>query len=178
MSRIGRKPIPLPEGVRVAIAGSRIQVTGPLGELARNLHPEMIIEREDSQLLVRRPSDRRQHRSLHGLTRTLVFNMVDGVHKGFTRSLDIVGVGYRAELRGTRLQLALGYSHPIVVVPPQGIKFEVPDPTRIVISGIDKELVGEMAAKVRSYRPPEPYKGKGVRYQGEQVRRKAGKTAV
>ena len=178
MSRIGRKPIPLPEGVQVTIEGAKVKVAGPLGELAREFHRDMIIEQEDSQLVVKRPSDRRQHRSLHGLTRSLLINMVQGVYKGFTRALDIVGVGYRAELHGTRLQLALGYSHPILVVPPQGIKFEVPDPTRIVISGIDKELVGEVAAKVRSYRPPEPYKGKGVRYQGEHVRRKAGKAAV
>jgi len=178
MSRIGKKPVPLPEGVQVTIAGATVTVAGPLGELVREFHRDMAIEQEDGQLVVQRPSDRQEHRSLHGLTRTLLINMVHGVHKGFTKTLDIVGVGYRAELHGSRLQLALGYSHPILVMPPKGIEFEVPDPTRIVVSGIDKELVGEMAAKIRSYRPPEPYKGKGVRYQGEHVRRKAGKAAV
>jgi len=178
MSRVGKKPIPVPDGVRVSINGTKVSVAGPLGELTRELHPEMIIKEAEGNLLIQRPSDRRVHRSLHGLTRTLLANMVEGVHTGFKKVLEIVGVGYRAQLFGPRLQLALGYSHLILVVPPDGIQFEVPQPTRIIVSGVNKELVGEVAAKIRSYRPVEPYKGKGIRYQGEYVRRKAGKAAV
>jgi len=178
MSRIGKKPIPVPEGVQVNIDGAAIRITGPMGELTRELHADMIIKEEDGNLLVQRPSDRRNHRSLHGLTRTLVANMVQGVHTGFKKELEIIGVGYRALMYGSRLELTLGYSHLILVIPPEGITFEVPEPTRIIISGINKELVGEIAAKIRLYRPPEPYNGKGVRYKDEHVRRKAGKAAV
>ncbi len=178
MSRIGKKPIPIPDGVEVKIDGTTIGVTGPLGELTREFHPDMIIVREDGHVLVKRPSDRRNHRALHGLSRTLLANMIEGVHTGFKKSLEIIGVGYRAELLGARLKLTLGFSHPILVIPPAGITFEVPAQTKIIVSGINKELVGELAAKIRSFRPPEPYKGKGVRYQNEYVRRKAGKTAV
>ena len=178
MSRIGKKPIPIPDGVAVKIDGTTINVTGPLGELTREFHPDMIIVEEAGHVLVKRPSDRRNHRGLHGLSRTLLANMIEGVHTGFKKSLDIIGVGYRADLLGPRLKLTLGFSHPILVVPPEGITFEVPEQTKIIVLGVNKEMVGEMAAKVRSFRPPEPYKGKGVRYQGEYVRRKAGKAAV
>jgi large subunit ribosomal protein L6 len=178
MSRIGKKPVPIPDGVQVVIEGSHVKVTGPRGELARDFHPDISIREENGEMLVERPSDRRQHRSLHGLSRTLLSNMVKGVSEGFHKELQIVGVGYRAEMHGKLLQLSLGYSHPILVYPPDGIKFELPEPTKIVVTGINKELVGEMAAKVRSFRPPEPYKGKGVRYVDEHVRRKAGKAAV
>lgn len=178
MSRIGKKPIPIPDRVEVKIDGATISVTGPLGVLTREFHPEMIIVEEDGAMLVKRPSDRRNHRGLHGLSRTLLANMVEGVHTGFKKALEIIGVGYRAELLGSRLKLALGFSHPILVIPPEGITFEVPEPTKIVVSGINKELVGELAAKIRSFRPPEPYKGKGIRYKGEYVKRKAGKAAV
>ena len=178
MSRIGKKPIPIPEGVQVTITKTRVEVRGPLGELGRDFHPAMAIREEGGNVLVERPSDRREHRSLHGLSRTLLANMVQGVGSGYKKELEIIGVGYRAELHGPRLQLTVGHSHPILIIPPEGITFEVPEPTRIIVSGIDKELVGEMTAKVRSFRPPEPYKGKGIRYKGEHVRRKAGKAAV
>ena len=175
MSRIGRMPIPLPSGVEVTQDGTNLSVKGPLGTLARSIHPEMVIERGDGELRVVRPSDEPRHRALHGLTRTLVNNMVVGVTTGFTKGLEISGVGYRAQLQGTKLVLALGYSHPVEVDPPEGISFQVETPTRLAVVGADKELVGQTAAYIRSRRKPEPYKGKGIRYAGEQIRRKAGK---
>src|SRR5574338_1259048 len=175
MSRIGRMPIPLPSNVEVAQAGRRLTVKGPLGTLEREIHPEMTVERGDGELRVVRPSDEPRHRALHGLTRTLVNNMVVGVTDGFTRGLEISGVGYRAQLQGQKLVLALGYSHPVEVDPPAGIEFRVETPTRLSVFGADKELVGQMAAYIRSRRKPEPYKGKGMRYAGEQILRKAGK---
>jgi len=175
MSRIGRMPIPLPSGVEVTQQGTTLRVKGPLGTLERTLHPEMVIERSDGELRVVRPSDEPRHRALHGLTRTLVNNMVVGVTTGFTKPLEISGVGYRAQLQGTKLVLALGYSHPVEVDPPDGISFQVETPTRLAVVGADKELVGQIAAYIRSRRKPEPYKGKGIRYAGEQILRKAGK---
>jgi len=169
-------PISIPSGVEVTQEGTRLTVKGPLGTLERSLHPEMRVEREDSTLRIVRPSDEPRHRALHGLTRTLVNNMVTGVTTGFTKNLEISGVGYRAQLQGEKLVLALGYSHPVEVVPPAGIKFIVETPTRLSVSGADKELVGQVAADIRQRRKPEPYKGKGIRYQGEQILRKAGKT--
>ena len=178
MSRIGRSPIPLPSGVDVTVADGRITVRGPRGTLERALPPDMTVRQDDGVLLVERPDDARQHRALHGLTRSLVNNMVVGVTAGFTRELEIVGVGYRAAAQGpNRLELALGFSHPVVVEAPEGITFEVPAPTRISVKGNDKQAVGQVAADIRSIRKPEPYKGKGVRYAGEVVRRKAGKAA-
>ena len=178
MSRIGRSPIPVPDGVDVVIDGGSVSVTGPLGSLARTLPSGITIRREDGQLLLERPDDQRAHRALHGLARSLVNNMVVGVTQGFRRDLEIVGVGYRAVAQGpSRLELALGFSHPVTVEAPDGITFEVPTPTRIGVKGIDKEVVGQVAADIRSLRKPEPYKGKGVRYAGEVVRRKAGKAA-
>jgi large subunit ribosomal protein L6 len=168
-------PIALPEGVEVNQEGLRIRVKGPLGTLERDIHPEMKVERSDGQLQVVRPSDQPRHRALHGLTRTLVANMVTGVTTGFTRQLEISGVGYRAQLQGQKLVLALGYSHPVEVDPPAGIEFRVETPTRLAVFGADKELVGQTAAYIRSRRKPEPYKGKGIRYQGEHILRKAGK---
>ena len=178
MSRIGKLPITIPPKTEVSCDGFDVRVKGPKGELARRIHPDMRLEIEGSEVQVRRPSDGRLHRSLHGLTRQLVANMVHGVTTGFEKNLEIVGVGYRAELRGKRLVLALGYSHPIVVVPPDGIEFAVEGTNKIKISGIDKQLVGELAAQIRRMRKPEPYKGKGIRYAGEHVRHKAGKTAA
>ncbi len=175
MSRIGRMPIALPEGVEVVQEGSRLQVKGPLGTLEREIHPEMKLERSDGQLQVVRPSDEPRHRALHGLTRTLVSNMVTGVTAGFTRALEISGVGYRAQLQGEKLVLALGFSHPVEVDPPAGIEFRVESPTRLSVFGADKELVGQTAAYIRSRRKPEPYKGKGIKYAGEHILRKAGK---
>jgi large subunit ribosomal protein L6 len=175
MSRIGRMPISLPDGVEVLQDGNRLRVTGPLGSLEREIHPEMRIEREDGELRVVRPSDEPRHRALHGLTRTLVNNMITGVTAGFTKGLEISGVGYRAQLQGEKLVLALGYSHPVEVNPPAGIEFRLETPTRLAVFGADKELVGQTAAYIRSRRKPEPYKGKGIRYAGEQVLRKAGK---
>jgi large subunit ribosomal protein L6 len=175
MSRIGRLPIPIPPGVEVVIEGHRITVRGPKGELARDLHPAMLVRRTDGTLVVERPSDEKLHRQLHGLTRTLVANMVEGVTNGYRKALEITGVGYRAALVGRKLQLSLGYSHPVEIEPPDGISFEVENPTRLAVVGIDKELVGQVAARVRATRKPEPYKGKGVRYAGEVIRRKAGK---
>jgi len=175
MSRIGRMPIALPEGVEVTQDGNRLTVKGPLGTLEREIHPEMRLERNDGQLQVLRPSDQPRHRALHGLTRTLVANMVTGVTTGFTRALEISGVGYRAQLQGEKLVLALGYSHPVEVEPPAGIEFRVETPTRLAVFGADKELVGQIAAYIRSRRKPEPYKGKGIRYAGEHILRKAGK---
>ena len=175
MSRIGRMPIALPQGVEVNQEGRQLTVKGPLGELSRELHPEMKLEREDGELRIVRPSDEPRHRALHGLTRTLVNNMITGVTTGFTKGLEISGVGYRAQLQGTKLVLALGYSHPVEITPPSGIEFRVETPTRLAVFGADKELVGQTAAYIRSRRKPEPYKGKGIRYAGEQILRKAGK---
>ncbi len=175
MSRIGRLPIAVPATVDVTIDGRTLTVKGPKGVLTRSLHPDMILSREESQLVVTRPTEQKSHKQLHGLTRTLVNNMVVGVTDGYRKGLEITGVGYRAALNGRKLQLNLGYSHPIEIDPPEGISFEVETPTRLAVIGIDKELVGQIAAKVRSTRKPEPYKGKGVRYSGEVIRRKAGK---
>ena len=177
MSRTGRKPIELPQGVEVRIDGRNVSVKGPKGELARELPPDMTIAIEDGRVLVSRPTDRPQHRALHGLTRTLVANMVTGVAEGFTTTLEIQGVGYRALQQGNNLSLQVGYSRPVEVTPPQGVEFEVENPTTVHVRGINKELVGQVAADVRRVRPPEPYKGKGIRYRGEYVRRKAGKGA-
>lgn len=176
MSRIGRMPIAIPAGVTVTISDSNlVSVKGPKGELTRAIHKDMILEQEDNNLVVKRPSDEKQHRSLHGLTRTLLSNMVIGVTQGFTKTLEIVGVGYRAAKAGNKVALTLGFSHPLEVEAPNGMTLEVPAPNRIVVSGINKEEVGALAAKIRKYREPEPYKGKGVRYEGEVVRRKVGK---
>ncbi len=175
MSRIGRLSIPVPAGVDVALAGDSITVSGPRGTLSRRLVPELRVVQEDGTLRVERPGDDKRSRELHGLTRTLVANMVTGVTTGFRKGLEITGVGYRAQKVGEKLQLNLGYSHPIEIEPPAGISFEVENPTRLAVVGIDKELVGHVAARVRAMRKPEPYKGKGVRYAGETVRRKAGK---
>jgi large subunit ribosomal protein L6 len=177
MSRIGRQPIEIPGGVDVTVDGSNVSVKGPRGTLERILHPEMRIVQEEGTLRVERPSDEAVHRSLHGLTRTLVANMVEGVTKGYEKRLEIVGVGYRAALKGQDLEIAAGYSHPVFVRRPEDLEFEVPTPTRITVRGNDKQAVGEMAAKIRKVRPPEPYKGKGIRYEGEHVRKKAGKAA-
>jgi large subunit ribosomal protein L6 len=175
MSRIGRLPIPVPAGVAVTIDGRAITVTGPKGTLSRDLHPDMRVSQEDSTLVVTRPSEAKHHKQLHGLTRTLVANMVTGVTTGYRKSLEITGVGYRAIKVGDKLQLNLGYSHPIELAPPAGISFDVENPTHLAVVGIDKELVGQVAATVRATRKPEPYKGKGVHYLGEVIRRKAGK---
>jgi large subunit ribosomal protein L6 len=175
MSRIGRLPIPVPSGVDVTIDGRQVTVKGPKGTLSRALHPDMTLSREDGTLVVTRPTEQKTHKQLHGLTRTLVNNMVVGVTDGYRKGLEITGVGYRATLNGKKLTLNLGYSHPIEIDPPEGISFEVENPTRLAVVGIDKELVGQIAAKVRATRKPEPYKGKGVRYAGEYIRRKAGK---
>jgi large subunit ribosomal protein L6 len=175
MSRIGRLPIPVPAGVTVTLDGPSISVKGPRGELHRDLHPDMLVAQENGTIVVNRPDEAKFHRQLHGLTRTLVANMVVGVTQGYRKGLEITGVGYRAQKVGNKLQLNLGYSHPIEIDPPAGITFELENPTRLAVVGIDKELVGQIAAKVRETRKPEPYKGKGVRYTGEQIRRKAGK---
>jgi large subunit ribosomal protein L6 len=178
MSRIGRKPVAVPKGVSVALNGQQLSVKGPRGELKRTFHPEMQIAVAGDLVTVTRPSDEARHKALHGLTRTLIQNMVDGVAKGFTRVLEIQGVGYKAEAKPTGLQLALGFSHPVHYPAPAGIKFTVDNNTIVKIEGPDKELVGQVAAEIRSLRKPEPYKGKGVRFQGELVRRKAGKTGA
>ena len=175
MSRIGRAPITVPSGVTVTLTGNRVHVKGPKGELERSLPAEMLVKQENGVITVERPSDEPNHRALHGLTRTLVANMVDGVTKGFQKTLEIVGVGYKAETRPYGLQLALGYSHPIEFRAPAGIKLTAVNPTTVLIDGSNKEVVGQVAAEIRSLRPPEPYKGKGIKYQGEQIRRKAGK---
>ena len=177
MSRIGKQPIPVPDGVEVAIEPELVRVKGPKGELQERVNRDIDVKQEDGQLLVTRPSDRGDHRALHGLTRSLVANMVEGVTNGFEKRLEIQGVGYRAQLQGNRLVLALGYSHPVEMEAPDGIEFEVPQPTRIVVRGISKQAVGEVAANIRKQRPPEPYKGKGIRYEGEYVARKVGKRA-
>jgi large subunit ribosomal protein L6 len=178
MSRIGRSPIPVPSGVDVTFAGNAVTVKGPQGTLSRNLPEPITVRQEENELLVERPNDERQNRALHGLVRSLVNNMVVGVSAGYTKELEIVGVGYRAAAPSpTRLDLALGFSHPVGMDAPEGITFEVPTPTRIIVKGIDKEAVGQVAANIRKIRKPEPYKGKGVRYAGERVLRKAGKAA-
>jgi large subunit ribosomal protein L6 len=177
MSRIGKQPIEIPDGVNVAVDPGRVTVNGPLGELTQNVPARMKIDKEDGQLLVKRPSERGDDRALHGLTRSLVANMVEGVTKGFEKRLEIQGVGYRATMRGTALELNVGFSHPVVIDAPAGITFEIPAQNEIIVKGIDKQLVGEIAAEIRDVRPPEPYKGKGIRYAGEYVRRKVGKRA-
>ena len=177
MSRIGKKPIAVPDGVEVQVGTGQVTVKGPKGELEQDISPEIAVEQEAGNVNVRRPTDRGEHRALHGLTRSLIANMVEGVTDGFEKRLEIKGVGYRAQLRGKGLELALGFSHPVHVEAPEGIEFEVPQPTEIVVRGIDKQLVGQVAADIRKRRPPEPYKGKGIRYEGEYVRRKVGKRA-
>ena len=177
MSRIGKQPITVPQGVDVAVADSRVTVKGPRGQLEQSFHRDLRIILDDGTLKVERPDDEREHRSLHGLTRTLIANMVEGVTNGYEKRLEIVGVGYRAALKGTSLELSVGYSHPVTFPPPAGIEFEVPAPNRVVVRGIDKQMVGEVAAEIRQVRKPEPYKGKGIRYEGEYVRKKAGKAA-
>jgi large subunit ribosomal protein L6 len=175
MSRIGKKPVTIPKGVTVTLDGSKITVKGPKGELHRSLPAAMKVSMKDNEVLVERPSDENEHKALHGLTRTLVANMVEGVTAGFSKQLEIIGVGYKAEQRPYGLQLALGFSHPIEYRAPAGIKLTAPQPTQVNIEGANKEMVGQVAAEIRSFRPPEPYKGKGIKYVGEQVRRKAGK---
>jgi large subunit ribosomal protein L6 len=177
MSRIGRRPIQIPTSVNIGLSPGRVQVNGPLGELSQDVPARMTIEQRDGEIVVTRPTERGEDRALHGLTRTLIANMVEGVTKGFEKRLEIQGVGYRAGMRGSALELNVGYSHSVVVQPPPGITFEVPGPTQIVVKGVDKQQVGQVAAEVRRVRPPEPYKGKGIRYVGEYVRRKVGKRA-
>jgi large subunit ribosomal protein L6 len=177
MSRIGRKPIQIPDGVEIDVKPGAVSVKGPKGELSQTVSRDMKVAIDDGTLTVSRPTDRGDHRALHGLTRSLIANMVEGVTDGFERRLEIQGVGYRANLRGKALEMSLGYSHPVSIEAPEGIEFEVPQPTEIVVRGIDKQLVGETAARIRKSRPPEPYKGKGVRYRGEHVARKVGKRA-
>jgi large subunit ribosomal protein L6 len=177
MSRIGKLPIEIPASVDVQVEGGVVRVKGPKGELSQKVSTDLSFEREDSRFLVKRPTDRKDHRALHGLTRSLINNMVTGVTEGFEKRLEIQGVGYRAQLKGKGLELALGYSHPVNVDAPDGIEFEVPMPTQVIVRGIDKQAVGEIAARIRKSRPPEPYKGKGIRYVGEQVSRKVGKRA-
>jgi large subunit ribosomal protein L6 len=177
VSRIGNRPIEVPTSVNVALSPGRVQVNGPLGELSQQVPARMKIEQRDGELVVSRPTERGEDRALHGLTRSLVANMVEGVTKGFEKRLEIQGVGYRAALRGTALELNVGFSHTVVIQPRAGITFEVPVPTQVVVKGVDKQQVGQTAAEVRSVRPPEPYKGKGIRYEGEYVRRKVGKRA-
>jgi large subunit ribosomal protein L6 len=175
MSRIGKKPVPIPKGVTVTLDGSKITVKGPKGELHRSLPGAMKVSMKDNEVVVERPSEENEHKALHGLTRTLVANMIEGVTAGFSKQLEIIGVGYKAEQRPYGLQLSLGFSHPIEYRAPAGIKLTAPQPTQVNIEGANKEMVGQVAAEIRSYRPPEPYKGKGIKYAGEQVRRKAGK---
>jgi len=177
MSRIGKKPVVLPKGVTAQVAGRTITIKGPKGELARTVHADLAVAVQDGQVVVTRPSDEARHKALHGLTRTLVANMVEGVTKGFAKALEIQGVGYKAEPKPFGVQLVVGFSHPVPYHAPKGVKISVDNNVLVKIEGIDKELVGQVAAELRAVRPPEPYKGKGVRYQGEQVRRKAGKTA-
>ena len=177
MSRIGKRPIELPTSVNVAISPGRVQVNGPLGELSQVVPSRMKIEQREGESVVERPTERGDDRALHGLTRTLIANLVEGVTKGFEKRLELQGVGYRAALRGESLELSVGYSHPVTIEPRQGVAFEVPVPTQIVVKGIDKQAVGQLAAEIRKVRPPEPYKGKGIRYEGEYVRRKVGKRA-
>jgi large subunit ribosomal protein L6 len=178
MSRTGKKPIPIPDGVNVQIKDNMVLVHGPKGELKRTIHPSLTLELDKGVLWVKRPTDSKFHKSLHGVTRTVIANMIAGVMAEYQKSLEIQGIGYKAELLGKKLNLSLGYSHPIMLVPPPSLKIELDGPNRIKISGVDKELVGLLAAKIRSFRPPEPYKGKGIRYEGEIVRKKAGKAAT
>ena len=177
MSRIGKQPISVPEGVTVSVGPGRVTVNGPKGELEQVVSPRMEIVEQDGRLIVKRPTDRGEDRAVHGLTRSLVANMVAGVTDGFSKQLEIQGVGYRAKLQGKALELSVGYSHPVTIGAPDGIEFELPQPTQIIVRGIDKQQVGEIAAQIRRVRPPEPYKGKGIRYAGEQIRRKIGKRA-
>jgi large subunit ribosomal protein L6 len=177
MSRIGKKPIQIPEGVEIDVQPGAVKVKGPKGELSQDVNRDMKVAIDDGTLTVDRPTDRGEHRALHGLTRSLIANMVEGVTDGFERRLEIQGVGYRAQLKGKALEMSLGFSHPVTIQAPEGIEFEVPVPTEVVVRGIDKQLVGETAARIRKSRPPEPYKGKGVRYAGEHVSRKVGKRA-
>lgn len=177
MSRIGKKQIEIPKGVTVSLSGSSLKVKGPKGELAFDVHPNMFVDIEGNIIKVKRSDDQKENRSLHGLTRSIIQNMITGVTEEYTKTLNIVGVGYKAELKGTNLLLNIGYSHPIYFVPPKDIKLQVPQPTQIIITGIDKQLVGQVAAKIRSIRKPEPYKGKGIKYSDETIIRKAGKTA-
>jgi large subunit ribosomal protein L6 len=177
MSRIGRQPLPIPDGVSVDVGTGTVAVKGPKGELSQTVSPDMTVSVDDDVLTVARPTDRGEHRALHGLTRSLIANMVAGVTDGFQKTLEIQGVGYRARLQGTSLELSVGYSHQVSIPAPEGIEFEVPQPTQVIVRGIDKQLVGETAARIRRVRPPEPYKGKGIRYEGEHVRRKVGKRA-
>ena len=176
MSRIGNKPIEIPSGVTVTLDNNNITVKGPKGELAREFHPDMVVKVEENTLTVERPSDNKEHRSLHGTTRSIISNMVEGVTKGYERALELIGVGYRASKQGTKLVLNVGYSHPVEIEPEKGIEVEVPSNTKVIVKGIDKERVGALASNIRSVRLPEPYKGKGIRYEGEFVRRKEGKT--
>ncbi len=178
MSRVGRKPIKIPKGVTVTCVDNKITVKGPKGELTDVVHPSLTVEISGDEICVKRPSDEKKIKALHGLWRANIQNMIIGVSEGYTKKLEIVGVGYRAEMKGNKLNLLLGYSHPILFAPPEGIKVEAPTQTNIVISGIHKQLVGLVAAKIRSFRPPEPYKGKGIKYEGEYIRRKAGKAAA
>ncbi|WP_106495507.1 50S ribosomal protein L6 [Lentibacillus sp. Marseille-P4043] len=177
MSRIGLKPIQIPDGVEVKLNGNTVTVKGPKGELTRDFHDDIKIVIEDNVITIERPSDHKDHRALHGTTRSLINNMVEGVHKGFEKSLEIIGVGYRAQKQGEKVVVNAGYSHPVEIEPRDGIEIDVPKNTQIIVKGIDKELVGAVAANIRAIRPPEPYKGKGIRYEGEYVRRKEGKTA-
>lgn len=176
MSRIGKAPIQIPAGVEIKLEGNLVQVKGPKGELSREISKDMLVAIEDGALRVSRPTDEREHKALHGLTRSLINNMVEGVTKGYTRNLELVGTGYRAAKTGTNLTLSVGYSHPVVVEPPQGIEFTVPAQNQVVVSGINKEVVGQVAANIRAVRPPEPYLGKSIKYAGERIRRKEGKT--
>lgn len=178
MSRIGKQPVTLPDGVTARLDGTRVSVKGPKGEITDTFHPDMTIEERDGEIVVTRPTDRPRHKALHGLTRSLISNMVQGVTEGFERSLEIQGVGYRATKRGRDVNLSLGFSHDVLYEVPEGIEVELENPTLMHVRGVDKQLVGEVAAEIRDIRPPEPYKGKGIRYVGEQVRRKAGKAAV
>lgn len=179
MSKIGKQPVKIPSGVKVDIKGSHINITGPKGTLTRDIHPDINVAIEDNEIVVTRPTDNRNHRSLHGLTRALIQNMVTGVNKGYTITLEIIGIGYRAEMTGKLLTLYVGYSHPVVFRAPEGVSLDViPKENKIIVSGTNKELVGSAAAKIRSVRPPEPYKGKGIKYSDETIRRKAGKAAV
>ncbi len=178
MSRVGTKSVSIPSGVKVKIEEGVIKVTGPKGELTFTIHPSMVVEANQDEVVVKRPSDNKFFKSLHGLTRSLIANMVTGVTAEYQKNLEIQGIGYKAELFGKKLNLSLGFSHPILFSPPEGIKIELDGPNKIKVSGIDKQLVGLVAAKIRSFRPPEPYKGKGIRYEGEIVRKKAGKTAT
>ncbi|MGF7186131.1 large subunit ribosomal protein L6 [Desulfitispora alkaliphila] len=178
MSRIGKLPVAIPNGVEVKVDGSKVTVKGPKGQLEREIHKDMELVLQENEITVNRPSDNKLHRSLHGLSRTLISNMVEGVTKGFEKSLELVGVGYRANKQGNKLVLTVGYSHPVELVPADGLEIEVPAPTKVIVKGIDKEQVGAFAAKVRSVREPEPYKGKGIKYENERIRRKVGKAGA